>query len=79
MQSQSTYSVKIFWVTRPQTPMLCMLIVFHTMTFAVTLSKDLVHYYYIPQASTILSTCTVSIPSYKFTIQALVDCIHGEQ
>ena len=65
--------VKKFWVTRPQTPMLCMLIVFHTMSFAVALSKGLIHYYYMPQASKILSTgiASIAIPSYKFTIWAL--------
>ena len=52
----------------PQTPMLCMLIVFDTMQFAETSSKGLVHYYYMPQASKILSTGITSIPSYKFTI-----------
>ena len=46
----------IFWVACPQTPMLCMLIVFHTMPFVVSLSKGLIHCYYKPQASKILST-----------------------
>ena len=71
MQSQSTYFVKVFWMTFPQTPMLCMLIVFHTMPFVVTLSKGLVHYYYMPQASKILSTGLASIPLYKLIIRAL--------
>ena len=72
MQYQSTYFVTIFWVARPQTPMLYVLIAFHTMSFAVTLSKGLIHYYYMPQASKILSTGIASTPSYKFTIQTLV-------
>ena len=71
MKSQCTYYIKCFWVACPQTPMLCMLIVFHTMQFAVTLSKGLVHYYYMPQAFKILSIPIASIPSYKFTIRAL--------
>ena len=45
VQSQSTYFIKLFWLSCPQTRML---IVFHTMPFAVTLSKALVHYYYMP-------------------------------
>ena len=73
MQSQNTYFVKVFWVTFPQTPMLCMLIVFHIMPFVVKLSKGPVHYYYMPQASKILSTGIASIPLYKFTIRALSD------
>ena len=56
MQSQSTYFVKLFWVACHQTSTFCMFIVFHTMPFAMALSKDLVHYYYMPQASKILST-----------------------
>ena len=40
--------------------MLCILIAFHTMPFAVTLSKGLIHYYYTPQASKILTTGIVS-------------------
>ena len=71
MQSQSTYFVKKFLGGTPQTPMLCLLIVFHTMPFAVTLSYGLIHYYYMPQASKFLSTGIASIPSYKFTIWAL--------
>ena len=63
--------VKLFWVAHSQTPMLCMLIVFHTVSFAVTLSKGLIHYYYMPQASKFLSTGMASTPSYKVTIQAL--------
>ena len=70
IQSQSTCFVNFFWVTFPQTPMFCMLIVFHTMPLVVTLSKGLVHYYYMPQASKILSTGLASIPLYKFTIRA---------
>ena len=73
IQSQSTCFVNVFWVTFPQTPMLCMLIVFHTIPFVVKLSKGLVHYYYMPQASKILSTGIASIPLYKFTIRALSD------
>ena len=65
MQSQIACFVKLFWVPCLQTPMLCILIVFHTMPFVVTLSKGLVHYYYVPQASEILSTGIASIPSYK--------------
>ena len=68
MQSQSTYFVKFFWVAHSQTPMLCMLIVFHTVSFAVTSSKGLVHYYYMPQASKFLSTSIASAPLYKVTI-----------
>ena len=56
----------------PRTPILCMLIVFHTMQFAETSSKSLVHYYYMPKASKILSTGIASIPLYKFTIRALI-------
>ena len=56
MQSQSTYFVKPFWVACHQTPTLCMFIVFHTIPFAMALSKGLVHYYYMPQVSKILST-----------------------
>ena len=44
----------------------CMLIVFHMMPFVVTLSKDLIHYYYMPQASKILSTGIASIYTYTF-------------
>ena len=59
MQShaQSTYFAR-FLGGMPQTPMLCMLIVFHTMTsVVVTLSKVFVHqYYYYPQASNMLLT-----------------------
>ena len=44
-QYQSTYFVKIYLGGMPQTPMLCMLIVFHIMPFAMTLSIRLVHYY----------------------------------
>ena len=71
MQSQSTYFVKLFWVVHSQTPMLYILIVFHTVSFAVTLSKGLVLYYYMPQASKFLSTGIASTPSYKVIIQVL--------
>ena len=47
------------------------LIVFHTKPFEVTLSKVLVHYYYMPQASNVLSIGIAIIPSYKFKILAL--------
>ena len=73
LQSQSTYSVKIFWAAYPLTPILCMLILFYTMPFAVTLSKGLVDYYYMPWASKILSIGIASIPSHKLTIWALVN------
>ena len=50
--------------------MLGMLIVLHTaMPFTVTLSKDLVHYYYMPRPPKFSNRN--GIPSYKFTIQAL--------
>ena len=65
MQFQSTHFVKIFQVARSQTPMFSMLIVFHTMSFAVTLSKGLIHYYYMPQVSKILSTGITSIATSK--------------
>ena len=58
--------------SEPETPMLSMLILLHTMSFAMTFSKGLVHYYYMPQVSKILSTGIASVPSYKFTVQALV-------
>ena len=45
VQSQSTNFIKPFWLSCPQIPMM---IVFYTMPFAVTLSKALVHYYYMP-------------------------------
>ena len=69
MQSQSIYFVKIFLVTCPQTPIICMLTVFHTMPFAVTLFKGLVHYYNMPQASKFLSTGIASIPSYTLQFE----------
>ena len=71
MQSQNTYFVNVFCMACPQTPMLCKLIVVHTMSFVVTLFKGLIHYYYMPQASKIFSIGIANIPSYKFTIQAL--------
>ena len=65
MQFQSTYLVKYFRRAHPQTPMFSMLIVFHIMPFAVTLSKGLIHYYYMPQVSKILSTGIASIATSK--------------
>ena len=64
---------KSSWAACLHTPMICKLYVFHTMLFAVTLSKSFIHYYYMLQASKIVSTGIASIPSYnKFIIQALI-------
>ena len=73
MQTLEHLFCKSSWAACLHTPMLCKLNVFYTMLFAVTLSKGFIHYYYMPQASKILSTGIASIPSYnKFTIQALI-------
>ena len=72
MQSQNTYFVNIFCVARPQTPMLCKLIVVHTMPFSVTSFKGLIHYYvlYATGFHNFLNRNS-QYTSYKFIIQAL--------